>query len=306
MKLLLVHGRSQEDKNPAVLRHKWVSSLFDGADAVGLQLPIAEEDIIFPYFGDALVDLTAPEHPAHHHHAGDVAPVTRANEHFDDPEFRCRILNECFDEAGVSYDRIWERAEPEVRKAGPLSKEWVQIGLGLLDRFVPSVSSFSLNLAAEDVSMYLQNTVIQNHIETGIARSVADIDPDEELVVIGHSLGSIIAYRILAAGGAIASRPIRAFITLGSPLGITAVRAALEPIAHPPNVGSWFNAYDDRDAVALHPLDRLFFPITPAIENYGGVANNTPNRHGITGYLTDPVIATRLINSLSAPSKAQR
>ncbi len=300
MKLLLVHGRSQEDKNPAVLRTKWETALYDGAEAVGLDVPITEDDIVFPYFGDALLDLTASEHPEHHRHEGEVAPITRANEHYDDPEFRCRVLNECLDAAGVDYDRIWERAAPEVRKAGPLSREWVQVGLALLDRFVPSVSAFSLNLAAEDVAMYLENPTIQAFIETGIARAVEDIDPNEEFVVVGHSLGSIIAYRILAEGGVMASRPVRLFLTLGSPLGITAVRTALHPIAHPPNVESWFNAYDDRDAVALHPLDETFFPITPAIENYGGVENNTKNRHGIAGYLTDEVIATRLINALSA------
>lgn len=299
MKLLLVHGRSQEDKNPAVLRHKWVSSLYSGAEAVGLDLPISEDDIIFPYFGDALLDLTAPEHPEHHEHDGDVAPVIRAREHFEDPEFRCRVLNECFDAAGIDYDRIWELAEPEVRKAGPLSREWVQVGLGLLDRFVPSVSAFSLNLAAADVSLYLQDMAIQDYIESGISSAIADLDPAEELVVIGHSLGSIIAYRILAVGGVLSSRSIRSFVTLGSPLGITAVRTALHPIAHPPNVGDWFNAFDDRDAVALHPLNSRFFPISPAIDNYGAVANDTPNRHGISGYLTDKVVATRIINSLS-------
>ncbi len=302
MKLLLVHGRSQEDKNPAVLRHTWVTALHAGAEAVGLDLPITETDIIFPYFGDALIDLTSPEHPDHHNHAGEVAPITRAREHVNDAEFRCRVLNECFDAAGVGYDRIWEQAEPEVREAGPLSREWVQIGLGLLDRFVPSVSSFSLNLAAADVAMYLEDTIIQNFIETGIARAVSDIDLDEELVVVGHSLGSIIAYRILAVGGVLASRSVRSFITLGSPLGITAVRTALHPIAHPPNAGSWFNAYDDRDAVALHPLDERFFPVLPAIRNYGGVQNDTVNRHGISGYLSDRVVATHLINALAGES----
>ena len=51
--------------------------------------------------------------------------------------------------------------------------------------------------------------------------------------------------------------------------------------------------------MALHPLDRRFFNVEPAIENYGGVKNETVNKHGITGYLTDRVVATRLINALT-------
>lgn len=300
MKLLLVHGRSQEDKNPAVLRHKWVSSLHAGAEGVGLELPISDEDIIFPYFGDALADLTSDEHPDHHDHDGDVAPITRGITHEDDIEFRCRILNDCFETAGITEDQIREYAEPEVRKAGPLSREWVQVGFGLLDQFVPPFSSRSLRFAAADVSMYLEDSTIQDFIESGIAKAVADVDPDEEWVVIGHSLGSIIAYRILSAGGAISSLAVRSFVTLGSPLGIRAVRTALEPIAHPPNVGSWFNAYDEGDAVALHPLNSRFFEVEPPIDNYSGVDNDTPNEHGISGYLTDPVVASRLVNLLSS------
>ena len=124
MKLLLVHGRSQEDKNPAVLRHKWVNSLARGVEAAGLELPVSDDDIIFPYYGDALLDLTADEHPDHHRHDGEIAPITRGSEHTDDIEFRCRVLNECLDSAGVNYERIWDNATPAVREAGPLSGEW--------------------------------------------------------------------------------------------------------------------------------------------------------------------------------------
>ncbi len=299
MKLLLIHGRSQEDKNPAVLRHKWVSSLHAGAEAVGLELPISDEDIIFPYFGDALIDLTVEEHPEHHEHEEDIAPVSLGRDHHDDFEYRCRVLNECFDEA-LGFDRGLGPAEPPTQDTGPLESELVQLGIGFIENLSTRFSSRSLTAAAADVSMYVRDENIQHFIESGIAQAVADQDPVEELVVVGHSLGSIIAYRMLAAGGLLADRNVTSFITIGSPLGIRAVREALHPIGHPPGVGCWFNAFDERDAVALHPLNDKFFNIEPAIENYGGVKNDTINRHGITGYLTDRVVVTRLINALAA------
>ena len=77
-------------------------------------------------------------------------------------------------------------------------------------------------------------------------------------------------------------------------------REALEPITHPPNVGSWFNAYDERDLVSLNPLDEKNFPVSPKIQNYGGVKNESDNHHKIGGYLSDPVIATAISEALTA------
>ena len=293
MKLLLIHGRSQEDKNPAVLENKWLTALYDGAELIGRDLPITEEDIFFPFFGDALRDLTGDEE------ALTVAPVTLGSEHRDDEEFRCKILNDCLGGLGVHEEHISEAAPPEVVVDGPLQREWVQIGIGLLDRISPSFSSQSLALAAADVAQYLQDEAVQDFIECGILDVMNACEPDEKLVVVGHSLGSIVAYRLLRREG-VFDRPIELLMTLGSPLGITAVREALAPIGFPAKVDRWFNAYDNRDAVALHPLNDTYFNVKPSIENYGDIENNTKNHHGIGGYLTDPVVATRLMNALAA------
>ena len=51
---------------------------------------------------------------------------------------------------------------------------------------------------------------------------------------------------------------------------------------------------DERDVVALHPLDSANFNIDPAIENKTDVNNHTDNRHGITGYLDDATVAKRI------------
>jgi hypothetical protein len=62
-----------------------------------------------------------------------------------------------------------------------------------------------------------------------------------------------------------------------------------EEAANPPNVSRWFNAMDERDVVALYPLTSENFNVDPPIENKTDVDNPTPNRHGISGYLGDPV-----------------
>lgn len=121
---------------------------------------------------------------------------------------------------------------------------------------------------------------------------------EQRTVVIAHSSGTVVAYDVLRADRRTLDVPL--FVTLGSPLGIRAVRDQLVPIGYPPHVRSWYNAYDTRDLVALFPLDATNFPISPAIENYGGVRNQTNNRHGIDGYLNDKRVAAEILAALTA------
>ena len=68
-----------------------------------------------------------------------------------------------------------------------------------------------------------------------------------------------------------------------------------------PGASAWFNAFDPRDSVALYPLDPEHFrlnPEKPAIENWPKVHNFTENRHGIKGYLGDPVVAQSIYAAL--------
>jgi hypothetical protein len=95
------------------------------------------------------------------------------------------------------------------------------------------------------------------------------------------------------------------FLTVGSPLGVTAIRSALkaiEPVGWPQHVSQWANARDERDFVALYPLTPDHFPLsttTPAINNYSEVDNHTSNRHGIEGYLDDPFVARAIHDALA-------
>ncbi len=299
MKLVMLHGRSQEDKDPDKLRYKWVSALRDGAAKGGLDLPIDENDIVFPYFGDALRDLTSPDE----FDALSVAPIRIAEPQFDDAEFRCRVLNECLHHVGITEEVIADEAPEEVRTLGPLSRPWVLRGLALLDRYVPRVSAATLQWMAEDVAVYLSRPDIRTHIEDGVAKAFASCAGDN-VVVLGHSFGSVVAYRMLAEGTYVPCR-VSELVTIGSPLGVTAIRQALAPVTQPDSVGAWFNAYDEQDAIALTPLDAEHLPYAQPITNYGGVENGTPNHHGIEGYLSDRVVATRIILALRGARAAR-
>lgn len=292
MKLVFLHGRSQEDKDPLVLRQKWVAALRAGLDKAGLELPIDEWDIFFPYYGDALRDVTSdmPESLATVR-----LPLQEHQAHFS-----CAVLQDCLDEIGVTEEVIAAKTPPNdplgERLSIAASNEFFQKGLQLLDRYVPRAGTRLIEATAADVSMYLHDPDVQGYIDNGIARAFRDCE-GEETVVVGHSMGSIIAYSVLSKARVVTC-PVKAFISVGSPLGMQAIREALEPIEHPPKVDYWFNAYDERDVVALNPLDANNFPTSPAIENYSGVENESDNHHKIHGYLSNQVVATAIADAL--------
>jgi hypothetical protein len=113
-------------------------------------------------------------------------------------------------------------------------------------------------------------------------------------------LGTVVAYNLLRREGMPLRWNIPLLVTLGSPLGVTAIRSSLRPIKHPECVAKWFNAMDERDVVALYPLTRGNFDIDPEIENKTDVDNHTTNRHGISGYLNDKAVAKRIYDALIA------
>lgn len=292
MKLVFLHGRSQEDKDPLVLRQKWVAALRVGLDKAGLELPIDEWDILFPYYGNALRDVTSD--------SPDSLATVRFPLQEHQGHFSCAVLQDCLDEIGVTKEVISATTPPNDPLAERLSvaasNEFFQKGLQLLDRYVPRARTRLIEATAADVSLYLNDPEVQGYIDNGVAQAFRDCEA-EETVVVGHSMGSIIAYHVLRQAG-IVDCPVKALITVGSPLGMHVIRDALEPIEHPPNVGYWFNAYDERDVVALNPLDAENFPVTPAIKNYGGVENDSDNHHKIRGYLSDRVVATAIVKAL--------
>ncbi|MGW1375965.1 alpha/beta fold hydrolase [Streptomyces sp. NPDC002446] len=106
------------------------------------------------------------------------------------------------------------------------------------------------------------------------------------LVVVGHSLGSIVAYEVLMEQG----REVELLVTVGSPLAITEVQDHLaRPPAVPAGVAAWRNASDLRDLVALdHTLRPKYAPQERVTDLL--VTNDSRNHHGISEYLAQPPV----------------
>lgn len=282
----MIHGRGQAGQNPEQLQQDWLAALRHGCDRAQVELP-ADTVVEFPYYGDLLARLvTQVEAPLGQElRAKGTTPVP--NE-----ALQGEILLEIAARAGLRESDIRLEAGNLPIQKGPANWEWVQAIIRALDH-IPGLNSRLIEAFTRDVYVYLSYAGVRAQID----QVIADALGDGPCVVLAHSLGSIVAYNVLRTRLAMPSYP--RLVTVGSPLGIRAIKQQLAtPLVSPPCVSHWFNAYDDRDVVALVPLDAERFNVTPPIENKGDVLNFTENRHGIEGYLADPVVAQRIVRGL--------
>ena len=291
--LVFIHGRAQEHKDAAALKGEWIASWKDGLAKSGLAMPVAESDIRFPFYGDTLYDLAQGKTVEQ---AAAIIVKGAADAGMEAQEFILAVLQEVQDRAGISDAAIASESGQLVVDKGVLNWSWVQHLLVAIDRNVPGASAASIALGTNDVFQYMDNVGIRNHIENGVREAM---QADVPTVVVSHSLGTVVAYNLLRREGADRGWKVPMLVTLGSPLAVTALRKKLAPNRHPSCVGSWFNAFDTRDVVALYPLDAKNFPLDPGITNYQDVKNETPNRHGISGYLSDPLVARTIHAALT-------
>jgi hypothetical protein len=299
-RLVLVHGRAQEHKDSVALKAEWLEALEEGLSKSDLTLPVSEHDVQFPFYGDTLYDMVGGK-------SGDsAAAVIVRGEGADDEErrFTRAVLQEIRRKTGITDAQVaGVTGQDVVDRAGPLNWEWFQGFLKAVDRFVPYGSGTSIALFTHDVYQYLKNSAIRETIDTGVS---AAITPGVETVVVAHSLGTVVAYNLLRQQGHLRGWKVPDYISVGSPLAVTEIRKTLKnfaPVRCPECVSKWFNAMDERDVVALYPLDSTRFPLDPAnpgIENKTNVHNQTSNRHGIAGYLNDKEVARRIYDALTA------
>ena len=126
---------------------------------------------------------------------------------------------------------------------------------------------------------------------------VREMRPQNARVLVGHSLGSVVAYEALCR---IPDHGITTLITLGSPLGLRSIRESMSQKARdrlpnlPPGVLRWVNIYDPGDAVALAGGLAGYWP---KVEDK--TVDNEKEPHAITRYLSKKVTGQTVVEALS-------
>lgn len=285
VRLVFIHGRGQGGLDPKVLQSEWEDTLEKGFANAGLSRPAGLE-VAFPFYGDRLDHLIQLiEAPIIH----DV--LTRGGKiESETTRLQGRILQEIAE----SPDSPISSADIEAQFAGAEHERDAQnwpfvIAIAKALDHTPLGGS-TIDLVTHDVAVYLANDGVRLQIDKIVAAAFCA----GPCVVAAHSLGTVVGYNVLRT--AAAGSDVRLFATVGSPLGIRAVKAKLGSPAcvMPECARAWFNARDRQDIVAAYPLDEKTFNIDPAITNKSDVYNHTSNHHGIEGYLADPVVASQI------------
>ena len=290
MRLLFVHGIAQGGKDPAELEKTWIDTLRKGYENAKIPFP-ASLTVDFPYYGDALdarvakSQLPLPQQI--------VPKGGGATDPYED--FLRGSLEEMKQGASISDAEVAAEAGPiPATEKGIQNWRLTQAIARVIDKRHPRFTSDTIERFLRDVYLYVANRSVEREINAIVTAKLTS----EPTIVIGHSLGTVVAYKVLQEQAGKIN--LRRFITVGSPLGIRTISSRLGVLNYPPAELDWYNAYDDGDIVALNPLEDPWFKTDPAIKNYSGVNNTTENQHGIIGYLNDATVARCVAEALAS------
>jgi hypothetical protein len=133
-----------------------------------------------------------------------------------------------------------------------------------------------------DVHAYVEGG-LKEPIQARLRQALQGLDGP--VVMVGHSLGSVVAYDVLHDYRG--PLDVRLLVTVGSPLGTQEIQdVAARPLQVPGSTRAWLNAADGRDLVALDPTIRPEYPPAERCTDYLVENDADAHHHGISGYLT--------------------
>lgn len=170
---------------------------------------------------------------------------------------------------------------------------------------VPWIAPIGMNVASwlqatlVQVTRYLSEPALREEIQ----RRVAALLGEETSVMIGHSLGSVVAYEAAHR----LRRPLPLLVTLGSPLGLRHIvhGKLVPPASYPAKVRHWVNVADRDDYIAAEPdLGGLFSEGKPADATFDAAwtVDNEEAPHSLVRYLGKRQVGQPVGKALRSPA----
>lgn len=270
-----IHGIAQQYRGGPELTRVWFDALRGGLEVAGYRATadgLAETDVRVAFFGDLFRPRGAK--------AGGEPPYTPADVK-PGPE---RDLLESWYEVEVAKDPSLG-PPPGAKGAGKVAAQTMLERL-LRSRTFAGMAQRVFIGNLKQVTAFLATPSVK---ELVLRRVADEVTPDTR-VLVGHSLGSVVAYEFLAR---FAPPQVELLLTAGSPLGIpNLIFDRLTPApaggvgAWPGLVASWVNVADANDVVALRKQLASLFPApgggTGVLDH---VVNNGDKPHEISSYL---------------------
>lgn len=275
-RVLGIHGIAQQYRGGPQLTYLWWLATRGGLEAAGHREAadrLIDTDVRVAFYGD----LFRPKGSM----AGGGPPYTAADVR---PGPERELLQAWYDQAVKQEPGLG----PSEGSMGP-GKVATQVMVEKLlrSRTFAGVAQRGLIGDLKQVTAFLSDQNIKDRV---LERTAGEVT-EETKVVIGHSLGSVVAYEYLTK---FAPPQVELLITVGSPLGMpNLVFDRLTPTpadgagAWPGTVARWVNIADKNDAVALRKQLAPLFPPPdgiPGVEDH--LVDNGKDPHGIEPHLT--------------------
>ncbi|WP_189745191.1 hypothetical protein [Streptomyces nojiriensis] len=265
---------AQQLRGEQDLLAEWLPALRDGLTRAGAAGAAADGDVGMAFYGDLFRppgELLAVGEPAYR--AGDVAEG-----------FESELLAAWW-EAAASADPAVVPPGADTLARTPRTAQAALRALSA-SPFMTGIALRSMVGDLKQVRAYLLDPATRLKAR----RRVSDLLTEEVQVVVAHSLGSVVAYEALCASRH--RHRVRAFVTVGSPLGIRSL--IFDRLRPPPGTDgtgvwpgddslTWTNVADAADVVALEKdLRPAFGPRVRNIRTHNGA-----RAHDIRPYLTE-------------------
>lgn len=300
MKIIMVHGTNQSNKNPETLKDIWITAFLDGVFQAGLSNIPNSAKIEFVYYGDKVNEYSVKESS----NTGIYDLRTRGLHAFSlnidglSPDEKA-ILESIADNLD---DKNLDDQETLRIDGIPKSLENEFVPFALKDRVAkaiikitsryPKIHTWGLKKFAEEASLYLNNVNYRNEVKARLMEKIEE-NEDEEVVLIGHSLGSVVCFDVMRSLDP--KYKIARFISLGSPLGIPVFYNFFVNRKKPTSLkGGWFNFYDIDDFVAAYQLNNPPYDVHPEIKNLRAKTQYF-QPHFVVGYLDDALVAEKIL-----------
>jgi hypothetical protein len=168
----------------------------------------------------------------------------------------------------------------------------------IVNRALRQVSLYMTNLHPPGVKVGLTVLGTRDQVLNVVEQTLTP----ETRIIVGHSLGSVVAYEVCHR----LTRPLSLLLTMGSPLGLDTIvyqRTVPQPPHFPSAVEWWVNTADRDDIVAADPILVDRFPPPRGKQLTDHEVANRLSAHGATDYLKQPEVVYPLALVLGrAPS----
>jgi len=294
MKIIFIHGMNQQKYDSESLKQRWLKIFQQGVNQLKIDIDIDQLDIALPFYADLL-----NKH--------------QVENHFDLNRFRPKLGNKyhIINSHKITQPKIIQSNTPirllpnfdiphhqKLSTRLYLSSQWIKDQTlkeftTILNNF-PKLHESLIHKFLIETYLYLANPEFMNEVHL---RILASLEKDQRHIIVGHSLGSVIAYNLLQH-----LEPqycIQRFITLGSPLSFKVIQSKLaQPITHPSSLnGEWLNFYSPNDFLTKVPLINYPFNFQPKILNTS-ISTFIDAPHEIMGYLQHPSVIQSILEPI--------